>query len=195
MIILSAGHDPVYWGAVNPRYRLVEHFSALIICDLVMDAFRQDKRVHMLNMDQHAPLFDRRLSSLNAKVNLINEMHAIEPVDLCVELHFNASQGHQAKGSEVLVYGNEKRVSKTAENYARLFRAPLEAFDGERDDRGIKHFSTLIFLQRTRPPAIILEPLFLDHEDDAQPLLTHVGRARIADAIIEGIRRALQEVG
>ena len=193
MIVLSAGHDPIYYGAINPRYHLIEHHCAAAICDMVMDAYRGDPRVHLLDMARHVPLFDRRLASLFAKVRHINDLHAIEPVDLAIELHFNASVRHNAAGSEVLVYGNGDQVSEQGLRYAGIFRPLLEAFDHEIDDRGVKHFSTLIFLRDTAPPAIILEPLFIDHDRDAEPLLTHEGRARIAGAIIDGIRAALEE--
>lgn len=186
-IILSAGHDNRWYGAENQRYGLREHTCALQVCDLVMSAFRNNPQVKFLDTLPHQDTFSHRLDSLDWKIHVINEMPRIEPIDLAIELHFNACESHNAHGAEVLY------VSKAGKKYAKIFQPLLENFDGKYDGREIKHFSTLKFLNETIMPAIILEPLFLDNTWDVQSLLTYRGRRKVADAIVEGIREAMRK--
>lgn len=206
-ILLSAGHDNIYSGAVNKRYGLKEHYCALDICDMVMDRFHKNPSVIFLDATHNIPTyasdlirmgwkedFVRQLKknrpehlSLWWKVATVNKKNREAPISLAVELHFNACESHRAHGAEVLY------LSEKSKGYAVQFQPLLEDFDGKYDGRQIKHSATLIWLHYTKMPAVILEPLFIDNKRDCKPLLTHSGREDLTDAITEGIRRILRE--
>lgn len=188
-IVLSAGHDLKFFGASNSHYMLQEHSCALSICDLVMASFRNDPNVLFLNVDHRVRLFDSSDDSLVWKVQTINTLHESDPIDLVIELHFNACRSHQACGAETLY------LSEIGAHYAWIFQPLLEGFDGKYDGRETQHRSTLHFLRGTAPPAIILEPLFIDNDRDARPLLSLGGRRDISDAIVEGIQKIQREIG
>jgi len=193
MIVLSAGHDSRFTGAGNKEFGLVEHHAALTICDLIAERFRGDPQFCLLDLDRYAAMWTERLDSLHAKVNHINQLHKIEHVDLAIELHFNACETHTGHGAEVLYWGKKGLVSHQAKKAAQIFQPLLEAFDGKYDGREIQHYATLIYLNETKCPAIILEPVFLDHPIDCRPLLTHAGRISLVDAIAEGIHTVIRE--
>jgi len=186
-ILLSAGHDNTYFGASSHQYYLTEHQVALNICDIVCRLMHN--KVIFLDCDQFTRDFINIHTSLKYKINTINTIHRENPIDLCVELHFNASPDHTAHGSEVLYHDN----SHSGKHYASIFQPLLEHFDGKIDGRSNKHVSSKAFISRTLPPSIILEPLFIDNPADAAILLTQSGRMKLAIAIADGINLSLKE--
>jgi len=56
------------------------------------------------------------------------------------------------------------------------------------------HSATMHFLKHTTMPAIILEPLFIDNDEDCRPLLSVKGRRSLAVAIAEGINLTAKEM-
>lgn len=195
MIMLSAGHDSRFWGASNIHYGVIEHYLALDICDMVMARFGHDIRVGFLDMSKHARMWKKRQDSLNAKVALLNHLHQIEPVDLAIELHFNACPSHLGHGAECLYWGNQEgEISERSKYFADLFLPELEAFDGKIDGRDNRHDQSLAWLSQTAMPAIVMEPLFIDNENDVLPVLSHNGRALLAETICRCIKNALEEL-
>lgn len=188
MIILTAGHDAKFTGACNPDYRLSEHHEAARICDLVMQRLlRETCDVHYLDINSSVPSFPTPARSLQLKVARINRLHRLQGVDLAIDLHFNASPSRLGHGAETLCHEH----SAAGACFAACFAGPLEDFDGKFDGRTpLQHSSTLYFLRHTACPALILEPLFLDNNDDAQALLIHAGRMRLVEAIVDGINAA-----
>jgi len=186
-ILLSAGHDNTYFGASSHQYYLTEHSVAINICDIVCRLMHN--KVIFLDCDQFTRDFINIHTSLKYKINTINTIHRENPIDLCVELHFNASPDHTAHGSEVLYHDD----SHSGKHYASIFQPLLEHFDGKIDGRSNKHVSSKAFISRTLPPSIILEPLFIDNPANAAILLTQAGRMKLAIAIADGINLSLKE--
>jgi len=196
-IVLSVGHDLLYTGCYNETYNLREHYVAKEICSMVVSInnyyieltdrmyFRDPTKLYkfghnliLLETDSETPLFDDRFDSLTYKCDRINKMmkEGVN-IDLAVELHFNACKSHEAKGSEVLY------ISDAGKKYAKVFDKHLDMFNKIKDSRGIKHRSSLLFLKGTKCPAIIIEPLFLDNDEDAKILLSYEGKFKIANSI------------
>jgi len=186
-IVLSAGHDNIYFGASSNQYYLTEHQVSINICDMVTQMFKG--KIEFLDVDQYTREFSNIHSSLKRKIDVINTMHKDNPIDLAIELHFNASPDRTGHGSEVL-YHND---SHTGKHYADIFSPLLESFDGKFDGRPNLHTHTKAFISRTLPPAIILEPLFIDNPADAAILLTQRGRMRLVIAIADGINLSMKE--
>jgi len=196
VIVLSAGHDNKFPGAVNPHYGIIEHYLALNIMDLVMEKYRHDARVFFVDFDQHARMFNRKEDSLNGKIEFINHLGTIEKVDLAIELHFNASPSHLGHGAECLYWQSEKTgsFSKEGKAFSDLFLPVLEEFDGKYDGRGNKHSAALAFLSQVNAPSVIIEPLFIDHEADVQNVLYQTGRINLAEAVCTCINLAIKEL-
>jgi len=190
MIILSAGHDTKFFGCSNVHYGIQEHALALQICDAVMLRYRDDPRVGFVEADHMAPSFEKNLMSLYSKVKTINHIHDAKRVDLAIELHFNASSARTGHGAECLYMDGSQR----GKHYADIFLPILEAFDHKMDGRPNQHYSTLIFLNETKCPAVIIEPLFLDNDKDAEIILKQTGRRMLVDAVCECLDLALKEV-
>jgi len=184
-IILSAGHDNDRYGADNVKYHLREHCCALQICDVVMSLFTGNKEIAFLDVDIHLTQFTDYQDSLKWKIHSINAIHELKPVSLVIELHFNAFAGG-ADGCETL-YNTD-----TEKEYAEILQRHIQQALGNRD-RGIKHRDNLGFIMDTKCPGIILEPLFIDNDKDARPLLTYKGRLALAEAIVEGIREIIRK--
>jgi len=189
MIILSAGHDSKFHGCENPTFGIREHALALNICDLISERYRNNSRVFFLETDHMVETYRDDLDSLDHKIAQINALHKLTPVQLALEIHFNASPEHTAMGAECLYYRSKdgRRISAKGKAFCEIFQPLIEDFDGKYDGRPIKHFYTLLFLRRTNCPAIIIEPLFLDNAQDAAIITTHDGRIRLVNAICRGI--------
>ena len=186
-VLLSAGHDNTFYGAASHHYYLTEHHTALSICDMVCRLMHG--KVMFLDCDQFTCDFTNINTSLKYKINTVNNMHRDSPIDLCLELHFNASEDHTAHGSEVLYHAD----SPAGKYYASIFQPLLEHFDGKVDGRPNKHTTTKAFISHTVPPSIILEPLFIDNPTDSAILLTQSGRMKLAIAIADGINLSMKD--
>ena len=109
-----------------------------------------------------------------------------------VEHHFNSSSSQQANYAVVVVGSN---ASSTSRNWGRWYaKAVAEQFgtkvggDGGilvggwegRGDGNVKH---------THMPAVLLEPLFASHPQQAEAIRSEAGQAALARILAESIRR------
>jgi hypothetical protein len=166
-LFLSAGHYPAAPGAAWKGF--VEHTEArLWVAELS----------RLLPGAQLVPALE-----LGAKVRWINAR--AQPVDLAVEIHFNAATP-TARGSETLhAPGSVRGAVLAADVQAVLARFFLPS-------RGIKPGwfqanpakGPLAFLAQTRCAALILEPEFIYH---AEQIRTH--RAACCAALADTLRR------
>ena len=115
-----------------------------------------------------------------------------------VEHHFNSSSSPAATYALVIVGSN---ASNTSRNWGRWYsRAVAEQFgtkvggddgilvggwDG-RGDGNVKH---------TRMPALLLEPLFASHPQQADLIRSEAGQAALARILVESIRRFFPDGG
>ena len=77
--------------------------------------------------------------------------------DMAIELHLNASVGHNAEGCEVLYLSDKgKAIAKRIENKLD------DIFKG----RGVTLRNNLYFLKSTKAPAVMLETFFCDNPND-----------------------------
>lgn len=108
---------------------------------------------------------------------MANELNEEEKVDLYVEIHINAGGG---TGTEVLI--TNMVDSPIAEKYAERISASVSGALGIRN-RGVKKQS-LIVLNKTSMPAILIECLFAD-SSDSEKYNAEVIAGAIADSITE----------
>ena len=112
------------------------------------------------------------------RTKMANELNEKEKVDLYVEIHINAGGG---TGTEVLI--TNMVDSPIAEKYAERISASVSGALGIRN-RGVKKQS-LIVLNKTSMPAILIECLFADSSDSNK-----YNAEIIAGAIVDGLTGA-----
>lgn len=108
--------------------------------------------------------------------------------DLALELHFNASGSHQARGHEWLYWSSSRKGKRVAEAFetamASRWAGPNRGTKAKGPgDRGAH------FLSKTHCPAIICEPFFGDNQDD-WVYWKNAGE-RLADIYAEAIESVL----
>lgn len=119
------------------------------------------------------------LHSLNDEINYYCTKANAKKYDLVVQLHLNAFNC-VANGTEVWVYKGNKK----AKEYAKRIAENLGAKWG---NRGVKESTSLYWLKRTVPTALLIESFFCDNATDYNiaKQLTLDGHAKlIVEAII-----------
>ena len=164
-IFISAGHFGSDVGAENKNLKLKEHNEAVMIW--------QEMRVRGYQVIPLAPLSE--------KIKYINALS--KPGDSCIEIHFNSDGGD---GIEVIYH----HASIEGKKMAQKFQQALLEYLPFRD-RGIKSNNelnrTIGFLSKTKIPAIIVECLFIDNDNEAKYLLYPRAHIIIANALGKAI--------
>jgi N-acetylmuramoyl-L-alanine amidase len=142
--------------------------------------------------------------NLNQAIRRVNEIHNKFHLTCAAELHFNASTNPKWHGSEVLYTSNKGRI------YADIFQEELTKQTNERERRifnpiddykrlkakypDLIHKSDFIkgFLTKTRPVCVILEPAYMSNPDTARKLQDVHFLNDIAQGIINGFRRIIE---
>lgn len=170
-IAVSAGHGNRDPGAVNVERHVYEHLESYKIAWLLRDVLeRQGHEVHFVSCFQ--PLAD--------KIQTVNALHAVQPFDLALEIHFNSAEDLSANGTEVLYLS-----AKNKERAARISASVSKALGTK--DRGAVQRRNLGWLKQTVPPALIIEVLFIQHDAEAGKILAPDFHGRVAGAIARGI--------
>jgi len=170
MIFVSAGHHPAAPGATFERF--VEHDEAVIWADALNAALDDSMLVPA--------------GVLRDKVDFINTR--VMDGDIALEIHFNSAMvdgKHVGRGSETLYYPGSEAGKELAERCQNVLA------DTFPPDRGVKEGwyqmnperGADFFLAKTKCPAVIIEPDFVQRND-----LIQAGR----DAAIINLAAALQ---
>jgi N-acetylmuramoyl-L-alanine amidase len=170
-ICISAGHGLRDPGAVNNKLRLKEHLHAYAIAWELRDS---------LEALGHKVEFISCFQTLGEKIQNVNTLHRQVPFDLAVEIHFNSAASPQANGTEVLYYS-----TKNQSRAAMISAALATALDTR--DRGAVKRDNLGWLKRTDPPALIVETLFIQNEQEARIMHSPGFHFIAADAIARSI--------
>jgi len=86
--------------------------------------------------------------------------------DIAIEIHFNASKKHNARGVEGWVYTGNAKIGLLCRNIVKR----ISDYTGMKN-RGVKYSDKYAFIRDTKCDAIILECGFLDSEFDAKIIL------------------------
>lgn len=163
---VSAGHGLRDPGAVNVERHLIEHVHAYHITWLLRDQLeRLGHQVEFISCFQ--PLAD--------KIQTVNALHAVQPFDLALEVHFNSAEDLTANGTEVLYLS-----AKNKELAARISASVSKSLGTK--DRGAVRRGNLGWLRQTVPPALIIETLFIQGFE-AGKILAPDFHGRVAGAI------------
>lgn len=170
MIFLSPGHHPAKPGAVFEGF--AEHDEAV----------RWVERIHHYLPQGHSVMVPPLV--LQQKVDFINSRHVMG--SFALEVHFNSAKKWNDEDHDGVVDpGEEKNVGRGCEvlyfpgsekgmNYAQAILDAIAPFFPP--SRGVKEgwyrmdpkYGVDFFLDKTRCPAIIIEPEFIQFKDDIQ---------------------------
>lgn len=166
------GHDP---GAVNGSKH--EAVAALAIGKKVGSMLKAKGVTvkYTRSSDKYVTLSDR--------CRISNEFGA----DAFVSIHLNAATNTDATGIETWRYENVgAKTKKLADNV----QTELIGVTGAKN-RGVKSTTTLYVLKHTVASAVLVECGFISNNAEAKQLFTEKYQAKIAQAIANGVYKAL----
>lgn len=188
-LVICAGHHIGAKGAENKQYNLNEH-DVMKMVALALHGLRADlgDDVHLVS------------GTLGHKIRQVNELHDAVPVDLALDLHFNADADHldpndydDTRGDGVMVMympGSDLRRKQ-----ARLMASTLSTRLMERDlgarpgwwwgkvgPDGQPIYPDG-FLAKTKCPAFIPEPGYIDNNGAAERLILTGNWFKVAEAL------------
>jgi N-acetylmuramoyl-L-alanine amidase len=193
MIALSAGHWERARGAKN-KTGFYEYPETMLWARKIHDILQSD----IFNID--AVLVPAE--NLGAKVKFINDFVRSGGVNLAVEIHFNSAPGGKGRGSETLYHPGSHAGKQSALIVQSALGSILPPNRGAKEgwymmDRpGIKDYpddkegdeTPDYFLAKTRCPALIIEPAFIQRQmviEDMRDIACEVIAASLAEVLQE----------
>jgi hypothetical protein len=182
MIFISAGHYPASPGAKYDRF--IEHDEASIWADML---------VHKLNASSKVPELNAILvptGILKSKIDFIN--NRIMNGDVAIELHFNAAVNAKGenvgRGSETLHYPGSEKGMKLAQLCQDVLAENFPPSRGIKEGwyRMNKENGPDFFLDKSKCPAVILEPEFV-HRSELIVKNREVTINQLSEALLNGI--------
>jgi N-acetylmuramoyl-L-alanine amidase len=192
--IISVGHDSKNQGA--KANELIEYELNEKVVAIVEAEFAKRFSEHELIVLNNVSGKDRLAQAIKA----VNAAHTESPVDLAIEVHFNAAENTNWHGCEVL-YGskrgyhyahflNERFVALLGEKYRRIFN-PLDELrasvnDFAKDGTPRKTSGQIKgFLHKTKPVCLISEAGFISHAPTAAKLKKKEKLQAVAEAHLD----------
>lgn len=179
-IALCLGHArPVDQGSVGAGGVSEEEFNGPLLAKVQARLAR--RHIRAIIVDEYpGPTYGAAMRWLAGHLRELE-------VTAAVEFHFNASEGHTARGHEVIHWEGSKRGITLAQCLHDAFctRFPQQRSRGIKP-RGARSRGAL-FLALTHCPAAIAEPFFGDNPDDWALFDDIAGNDALADAYAEGI--------
>lgn len=168
-IFINPGHDPrVDSGALNPTYGTRECDIARQAGEMLADYLTNAGCIVKIMQDD----------DLDMVCATSNEWGA----DLFISLHCNASQGHNARGTETWYKSFD---GQRLANYiqSQIIRSTNTI------DRGVKQSDRLWVLRSTDAVAVLVEMAFIDNDDDLAFMNENL------DKIVRAIARGITDYG
>jgi N-acetylmuramoyl-L-alanine amidase len=172
-IAIDPGHGPDDPGNLGPSGAAEAELTLLLAADLGGALARVGAAPSVLRTADETP-------SPSERARAANDLDAA----VCVSLHLNAG-GPSEQGATCAYFGTEETYSPAGQRLAERVQDRLTSRIGLVDGR--THRLTISLLRETRMPAVQIQPAFLTHPEEERLLLTADWRARVADAIAEGI--------
>ena len=194
-VLIDAGHGIDTPGKRSPDGSFLEYLWNRQVADLVrigLTAYGIDADLVVTETN------DISLRTRAMRVNRICDREGVSNV-LLVSIHANAAGNGKtwmnATGWECYTSPGKTGSDALAECFYRSFSQAFpdrkirrDFSDGDSDKEG-----NLYILVKTRCPAVLLENFFYDNRDECAWLLLDGTKARIADAIVAGLKRYLKK--
>jgi N-acetylmuramoyl-L-alanine amidase len=171
--VLMIGHSEKAQGARNENYKITEWIYNSLLADDIISRIKKIQN-YPVEIIEYV---------LTGPTNFIKEINSINP-DFVVSMHCN-SFNKKVSGTEMLCYYKSKRSLAVA----TIFQCnTLNAL--QLKSRGIKFITFgkrgYLFLKKTKMPAIITEPFFIDNDSDFERAIKR--RDNLIHAYIKSIR-------
>lgn len=190
-ILIDAGHGIDTPGKRSPDGSFLEYLWNRQVADLVLTELRlYDYDADMVVTETN----DITLRTRAMRVNRVCDRMGASNVIL-VSIHANAAGNGKswmnATGWECHTSPGKTRSDALAECFYKSFSAAFPEKRMRRDlsDGDSDKESNFYILTKTRCPAVLLENFFYDNRDECAWLLLDGTKARIASAIVGGIRK------
>jgi N-acetylmuramoyl-L-alanine amidase len=192
-LVIDAGHGGVDSGAVG-QSGLDERVVNLDIARRVFEKLTTMGAMACLTRTDESSVRpwrpgnkEEQRSDLLARCSIANEMAA----DLFVSIHCNATGGNRyaRRGTETYYRRPESL------EFARVMQREVVAAAGSPDGGVFRHPKSIVVLQYTEMPAVLVEVSYLSHPEDEALLATDSYREQLAQGIANGIVRYVQEGG
>jgi len=180
-VALVVGHTEESQGAKNINYNISEFEYNKKIVENLVKGFQNKDNIEII------PVYRKTYKSLPDDINILNP-------DFIISFHCNAFNKN-VTGSEVLYYHSSelgKIISKVfLENIYPVLGLKYRGIKGKHsEDRGG------YVLKETNAPMVILEPFFIDNDEDLSVALAHDNSLLIAYmCCIEHICKNIDEWG
>ena len=193
MIAVSAGHWEKARGAKN-KNGFYEYPETLLWANEIVSLLRGS----LFNI----PAVLVPAEDLATKVKFVNELVKTGRAKLAVEIHFNSSPGRAGRGSETLYYPGSKSGERAAnivqsalgsilppnrgakEGWYKMDRPGIQDYPDDKEGNETPDY----FLAKTRCPALIIEPAFIQRQtviEDMRSIACEVIAAGLAEALKE----------
>ena len=190
-ILIDAGHGIDTPGKRSPDGSFLEYLWNRQVADLVLTELRKyDYDADLLVTETN----DITLRTRAMRANRVCDRMGASNVIL-VSIHANAAGNGKswmnATGWECHTSPGKTRSDVLAECFYKSFSAAFPEKRMRRDlsDGDSDKESNFYILTKTRCPAVLLENFFYDNRDECAWLLLSGTKARIASAIVGGIRK------
>ena len=182
-IVIDAGHGGTDPGAVgyNSKNEIVARESKinLSIANMVKD--KLDALGYNVIMTRSKDTY----VSLSDRVAIANDYKC----DLFVSIHCNSIENSSINGTQVYYHPVSEVGSVLADNIYDLILKNTDLAP-----KGTQNGSHLFVIRTTSSPAVLVETAFISNESDRNYLLSTNGQSALANSIVEGIKKTLDEL-
>jgi N-acetylmuramoyl-L-alanine amidase len=112
-----------------------------------------------------------------------------EEVEAIVSIHLNGLPQPEARGASAYYFGSDVYVSERGRSLAQLCVDNIVEATGAPNCR--THPATLTILRASRAPAVVIEPGFLSHTEEAKLLQDPSHQGVVAEAIVQAVETFL----
>lgn len=188
MILFSVGHSKKVSGAFNQKFKVSEYELCQKIVTSAASYFSDNGiSVFLIDAENKYPYGQYKISSVNI----------LRP-DVAVEFHLNASPHQEADYSSCFYWGQNDRMKKLSLDILSEMKSLLTKFGwGTVKSVGLPcpgyDIDRYWFITETKCPSMIVEPLFLSNDEQAEWLLKEGSCESVGEAIAKGVLTWMKE--
>lgn len=188
-VVLDAGHGGSDSGKISVTGSLEKDLNLLIVQKLKKLLEDADYEVILTREDTNGLYSEsdknRKIADMKKRCQIINESSA----DIVVSVHLNSFTDPKVNGAQVFYYKHSAQGKVLAGCIQESFKNVLNP-DNSRVE---KYNDSYYMLLNTKPPTVIAECGFLSNADEAALIDTEEYRAKIAEALFQGIENYYQK--
>jgi N-acetylmuramoyl-L-alanine amidase len=184
LVVIDPGH-----GGIDPGAEADGLFEKDIVLDICV---RLDRLLRESGVTTYLTRNEDNTLKINTRIEEANRQAA----DLVLSLHCDSFGDSSYHGTSTLYYTDKKPAAAalSSKEYAQIVQDELISRLGT-NDRGILQRTDIGILEYTSMPSVLVELGFLSNTGDAALLGSDSFRQQAAEALAEGVKRALTQLG